>query len=299
MHGHPQPSAPDEKVRSDRESLSTRSTSMLLGILGFFAAGITLVGWFVFKEAGQSDLFALPLLFIGGIFLLFVALAIVVVVFKRLDLQDSGKALGLPEGTVRAFIALSLILLFFMMAVFLFIRISENQRPLLEGLTAAERDGIPADQISFALEREDGTFDVYLVANNQAGEDIAKQLLTTVSTLVVAIAAFYFGANSVQTAYRTGESHGGETVVGATTAAALGANAAASAAAGAEAEDIRGGSAAAAGAKAAATGADAAAEAADQAATAGGSQDDLAEPEVEKAPPGSTENGEVPPAPGG
>jgi hypothetical protein len=35
------------------------------------------------------------------------------------------------------------------------------------------------------------------LVQTQAGEDIGKQLITTISTLVVAISAFYFGSNSV------------------------------------------------------------------------------------------------------
>jgi hypothetical protein len=66
----------------------------------------------------------------------------------------------LPRGSIRAAIALALILVFVILSVYLY--------STLQGSPDAP--------------------------------DIAKQLITTLGTLVVAVAAFYFGANSVQTA---------------------------------------------------------------------------------------------------
>jgi hypothetical protein len=77
--------------------------------------------------------------------------------------------LGLPEGSIRALIALGLILLFFILAVFLY-------ADLLHGTP-----GNPGP-------------------HGSAGVDIAKQLATTISTLVVAIASFYFGSSAVSQA---------------------------------------------------------------------------------------------------
>ena len=41
--------------------------------------------------------------------------------------------------------------------------------------------------------------------DNQLADDFAKQLLTTLSTLVVAVAGFYFGAKSVETGAKTAQ----------------------------------------------------------------------------------------------
>ena len=43
-------------------------------------------------------------------------------------------------------------------------------------------------------------YDVEIVHANPAAEDVAKQILAVISTLVVAVAGFYFGSRSVQAA---------------------------------------------------------------------------------------------------
>jgi len=88
---------------------------------------------------------------------------VVAVFFHGLQLNDKTEALGLPRGSIRAFIAIALILIFAIMSIYLYTAMSTGK-------------GTPASA------------------------DLAKQLVTTVSTLVVAISAFYFGSNSVQTA---------------------------------------------------------------------------------------------------
>lgn len=58
---------------------------------------------------------------------------------------------------------------------------------------------IAGEAVAFRVPR--GTVvDVHLKPPAAAGEDMARQMLTTMSTLVVAIASFYFGSSSVQQA---------------------------------------------------------------------------------------------------
>ena len=42
-----------------------------------------------------------------------------------------------------------------------------------------------------------GPFKVYFRAVNPAGDDLAKQLIVLLGTLVTAVSSFYFGANSI------------------------------------------------------------------------------------------------------
>jgi hypothetical protein len=109
----------------------------------------------------------------------------------------------LPEGSVRAVIALLLILLFFISAIFLYADVGRRETDrVLKGIDAARLASIPTDSIR-SLESvgsgESKTFNVVLLGadKNQESRDLAKQLVTTVSTLVVAVAAFYFGTSSV------------------------------------------------------------------------------------------------------
>jgi hypothetical protein len=84
--------------------------------------------------------------------------------FALLGLADPQQALGLPEGSIRAMIALFLIMIFVTFGLYLF-------RAIASG-----------------------------TATNQDAVDVAKQLITTVGTLVVAVAGFYFGSRAVQVA---------------------------------------------------------------------------------------------------
>ncbi len=149
---------------------------------------------------------ALPFLLIGGITIFFVAICLVVLVFRRLGLHDPTKPLGLPEGSIRAFIALSLILLFFMMSVFLYFDLARPATSRAMDLTPEQLAAIPGEQIVGSTSRTlpDGAtvYDVDRRLTTAASEDIARQIVTTISTLVVAISSFYFGSTVVQSERR-------------------------------------------------------------------------------------------------
>jgi hypothetical protein len=129
------------------------------------------------------------------------------IVFRRLRIQDKSQPMGLPRGSVRAVIALLLITLFFIVAIFLFSstqnRADPDQTRALNGVSADRVADIPTEQIKDMKDRVvDGTtvYDLVLFlpsASTTTSDDIAKQLVTTVGTLVTAVAAFYFGANTV------------------------------------------------------------------------------------------------------
>jgi hypothetical protein len=109
----------------------------------------------------------LTLIVIAGVAGLLASLSMVTVILAALGLSDQKEALGLPKGSVRALIALSLIIIFAIMSLYLYGRL----------------DGTPT----------------------QEQTRFAQQILTTVSTLVVAVAAFYFGTRSVEAARETVE----------------------------------------------------------------------------------------------
>ena len=63
---------------------------------------------------------SLPLIAIGGVIVLMLVLCLVALAFSILGLADKDQAMGLPEGSIRAVIALSLIVLFAILSVFLY-----------------------------------------------------------------------------------------------------------------------------------------------------------------------------------
>lgn len=117
------------------------------------------------RENGNlSPEYALPVILLVGLSGLLALLAMMVAVFDRFNLVRKEHALGLPQGSIQAVIALGLILIFAIIGVY------------LHGTM------------------EDG--------DNR--NELGLQLLTTVSTLVVAVAGFYFGARATNEATSRG-----------------------------------------------------------------------------------------------
>lgn len=124
----------------------------------------------------------MTLIIIAGVALLLASLTVTTVIISALNMGDRNQALGLPMGSVRAMIALSLIVIFAMMSIFLF----------------REMRVYPIKDVNGTLAyREPSTGQVRF----------AQQVLTTVSTLVVAVSSFYFGSRSSEVAQRAVGEH--------------------------------------------------------------------------------------------
>ena len=136
-----------------------------------------------------------------AIIVLLIVLTATAAVFYRLNLTDPRQPLGLPEGSVRALIALFLIMVFIIMSAYLFRTIAGRPGVLLPNLTAAEVAGLSGQAYDVAQNKA-GTFDLTLrVGVPAAAEQLALQLVTILATLVTAVSAFYFGSANVRTAF--------------------------------------------------------------------------------------------------
>jgi amino acid transporter len=159
------------------------------------------------QEVLNNPAAALSLVLVAATVVLILVMCTLTIVFRRLRIQDKSQPMGLPRGSVRAVIALLLITLFFIVAIFLFSstqnRADPDQTRALNGVSADRVADIPTEEIKDMTDRVvDGTtvYDLVLFlpsASTTTSDDIAKQLVTTVGTLVTAVAAFYFGANTV------------------------------------------------------------------------------------------------------
>src|SRR6266540_1456475 len=130
-------------------------------------ASLVILGAIAYMANRLYVAYSLPLLVLG----------VLVLIFTRLGLTNPAFALGLPDGSIRAVIALILILVFFVIALYIYISVANPAA----GAAPPSQDAIK----------------------------LAQQILTTLSTLVVAISAFYFGATSVaQAAGVTGRGDG-------------------------------------------------------------------------------------------
>lgn len=207
------------------------------GSFGVGAALVALPALLLFFGAGylkEVSIIGLPLLAIFGIMILFGSLALVAMLFQSLDLSNKDQPLALPEGSIRAAIALSLIVLFAIISIMLFQSSSGVPFPV-DGLTAAQRSelvakaadrvvtsgdapcAVPAAAASAAsagaasataaaaasapCAETDRRFTVYLrpgVASETT--DLAKQLLILVGTLMTSVTSYYFAARSMSSA---------------------------------------------------------------------------------------------------
>lgn len=206
-------------MSSPSESPVVKETKEYTG--GAVGAGIVLIVipcvalYLGINTIGREPTVGLPILAIFGIMILFGALALVSTLFARLGLADSSQALALPEGSIRAAIALSLIVLFAIISIML----NQSASPIyvIPGLGSAERDAIVKDAsthvVAVASEcRPAGAKnptslegcapgDVRYAVHvgrlpSQASTDLAKQLLILIGTLMTSVVSFYFGSRA-------------------------------------------------------------------------------------------------------
>lgn len=175
----------------------------------------------------------LPLMAIFGVVILIGSLALTATLFHQLGLSSQSDALGLPAGSIRAAIALSLIVLFAIIAIMLFQTLSEQtpnepywiynvaEADLLSVQKAntdrvvmvvptkctvarANSNSIPAQGADAVVPGNSpavvADFPCYKVALirgvPQNAVDLAKQLLTLIGTLMTSVTSFYFAAKT-------------------------------------------------------------------------------------------------------
>jgi hypothetical protein len=196
---------------------STEGSVTAIGFAALFSLlllGAVPVALWGLKKAGVYPAeIALAIVLIAAAAALIIVVSMLSVVFNRLQISDSDEAMGLPSGSIRSIIALLLIVLFFISAIYLYSSVAQGPTPgptrSLNGITAAQLATLPVGEIDRVATRTVNNavvYDVILTGrlpDNQRADDIAAQLITIVATLVTAVAAFYFGANSVKTAATT------------------------------------------------------------------------------------------------
>jgi hypothetical protein len=201
--------------------------AVLLGSGAVLAVGL-LVGvfWLLTKLIPKDGSGSLALLAIGGVVVLILLLTAVAIVFQILGLTNDTQAMGLPEGSIRAVIALSLIVLFAILSVFLYQGVSTtgplNTIVNLSDTERAEfiRSHPTARDIQSVLVKEpplknaDGTpkyfYDVSYRSTNATADDFAKQMLVLLGTLMTAVTSFYLGAGTATSAKKAGEAAANE-----------------------------------------------------------------------------------------
>jgi hypothetical protein len=194
-------------------TLSTSSDTYKIWVttaisLGGGAVVLFVLVWSLIKVTGSgwvNQTVGLPLIMIVGLTVLLIVIGLLTFTFSVVGLSNGGEALGLPDGSVRAIIALMLLVLFAIMAIFLYNSIQSRQIQTLNHVTQTELDNLHSSSVVIHQEVEapdtkPPTYTVTFVGVSGPGDDIAKQLIVMLGTLVTAVASFYFGSASVASA---------------------------------------------------------------------------------------------------
>lgn len=190
------------------------------GALGVGLVLVALPMLLLFAGADYLDkvhMVGLPLLAIFGIMILFGSLALVAMLFESLNLTNPEQPLALPEGSIRAAIALSLIVLFAIMSILLF-KSSAGTPFELGGLTEGQRNDIVAKSADRVQKIADAPCAKVLAAGTSCvaddrryvvtlrsgvsseSTDLAKQLLILVGTLMTSVTSYYFASRAQSSA---------------------------------------------------------------------------------------------------
>jgi hypothetical protein len=148
---------------------------------------------------------SLPVLAVSAVILLLGTLSIVSIAFALFDIDDKTQALGLPEGSIRAVIALSLIVLFAVFSVYFYGSMATGRIGHVYNLSDEQDKSFVAHlapgQIISDVTEASKLHTVYFKDRpDPASDDFAKQILTVLGTLVTAIASFYFGSKTASQA---------------------------------------------------------------------------------------------------
>lgn len=175
-------------------------------VLVFFPSCAIVFGQETFSK---NLVVGLPTLAILGIMILFGALCLISTIFERLGLANKEEALALPPGSIRAAIALSLIVLFALIAIMLFHSTAEPYA--VPNLTLDQKNTLVTDptyRVIAAIKQACPTkeciqelFTAHLIQlQSKDSTDLAKQLLILIGTLMTSVTSFYFGARTSATA---------------------------------------------------------------------------------------------------
>lgn len=191
-------STPNTTDRMPIYAMIVVAVIILAAAVGGFVILYFLPDWLT-KGAGT-----IVILLVAGVVSVMLLLYLGTMILRTAGLATRKEALGMPEGSIRALIAMSLILMFAIIGVTILYAGMGTDPVQSNGITAAELDKLENVQIisitvvdpaaSPGAERFNVTARPEL---SPAGHDFGLQLLTTVSTLVVAVAGFYFGSRAV------------------------------------------------------------------------------------------------------
>lgn len=200
------PQTPKENKLTDYLSTAARIAIVLFLIFGSVWGVIQMLKYIV--EQADASGTSLTVAIIVSIVISILILTVVSIAFWVIKSSNAEFALGLPQGSVRALIALTLITSFAIISVFLFENLA-NEKQVMDRYDEQEYQKLTSDdfqnmtRVSIITDSTVNPPKKYYevtksIGLNKDAADFAKQILTTLSTLVIAISSFYFGAKATQ-----------------------------------------------------------------------------------------------------
>ncbi len=198
---------------------------LIVGLVLLIAAGLGLY------KLGIPALFAgttrtnealvLSAVVLVGLALVVVLMSVLGIIYSVIGVADATQALALPEGSVRALIAFSLVLIFVCLGAFLYNSVDNsavNQAGKAIGITETQLADLknqfvvayePARNANGSAQTDnDGKTPLYnatyFLKPNKDAEDFAKQIFTTLATVFVSVISFYFGSSTTSSAVGAG-----------------------------------------------------------------------------------------------
>lgn len=196
--------------------MRSMKSAVAVGIALLVGAGVGLYYFAKYSaNAGATqEAIKLSVVVLVGLALVVVLMAGLVIVYSVLGLANQTQALALPEGSVRALIAFSLVLVFVCMAAFLHnsvnsVELSPGGKTLTK-ITEAQLTDLrtqfvvayePARKTDGSVETDaDGKSSLYNATyfskRNKDADEFARQIFTTLATVFVSVVSFYFGSST-------------------------------------------------------------------------------------------------------
>lgn len=183
----------------------------------------------------QNDYTLLSAIVLIGLGLTVILMAILAIVYSVLGIENGTQALGMPEGSVRALLAFSLVLIFVCLGTFLFSAVNKRCESCAKTMSPVNDTLLSDLKTNFIVAAEQakddkgkllyeqipdpsdktgkGTMDdvkhplysvVYYPKQDTNASDFAKQIFTTVATIFVSVVSFYFASQVTSSAVRAG-----------------------------------------------------------------------------------------------
>jgi energy-coupling factor transporter transmembrane protein EcfT len=170
-------------------------------VMLLLADALVLVGALWLLDQAHVGTASMPVITSIAVIEFLCTMAGISVVFSTAGVGTRDSALGLPDGSIRALLALSLLLLFGLLTMFLFNTIDGRSRHVVKGLPSTYTEDTVRQQHSSAVDISIKTEGQTKTAEwsepaSSSSVQFANTVLTLMGTLITAVTSFYFGTNS-------------------------------------------------------------------------------------------------------